>query len=402
MNSSTACLCALWLASCAGLVTFALTPLVSRLARRIGALDVPRERSLHRTPVPLLGGLAIVAGLLITVVAHLAAAAWLSTRPAFLEPVLSNFHLAVPDLHSAWGRLAVIFAGGLAIAALGVADDLYNLRVRTRLAVQFAVAIAVVSLGIRPSLGFLPQPLVHAAGILWLVGITNSFNLIDGVDALATGLAAISAALLGALMCLTHHPCTAALLFALAGACLGFLRFNWHPARVFLGSAGALFLGYMLGATTMVATFMSGGSTWLFPLLIPILVFAVPLYDTASVILIRIGLKKAIWEGDQSHFHHRLMRIGFSHRQCVVFMWLIATAFGCGGLLIARTGWLSSLVVLGQGAVLVCMIVLMERVVSRVVKNAVMPEKCEECQGYKLAAPHRLVPSSGQRSTVAM
>ncbi|MCE9584815.1 MAG: undecaprenyl/decaprenyl-phosphate alpha-N-acetylglucosaminyl 1-phosphate transferase, partial [Planctomycetes bacterium] len=265
-----------------------------------------------------------------------------------------------------WGRLGIIFLGGIAMAGLGVADDLWNLRVRTRLAVQFAVAIAVVGFGIHPSLAFLPAPLPSVVGVIWLVGITNSFNLVDGVDGLATGLAAIAAALLGTTMFMTNHPCPAALLFALCGACLGFLWHNWHPARVFLGSAGALFLGYMLGATTMIATFMGGESTWLFPLLIPVLVFAVPLYDTGTVILIRIGLKRPIWEGDRSHFHHRLMRIGFSHRQCVAFLWLIAMAFGLGGMLITRGGWIASLVVLAQAMVLAGVIILMERVVGRI------------------------------------
>lgn len=367
MTLASALLCAAWLAGFAGVLAALLTPLFAKLARRWGALDVPGERSLHKAPTPLLGGLAIVASLILTTIAHLAAAAWLAHNPEFLKPVLSDLQLSLPGLSATWGRLGIIFAGGVAMAGLGLADDFWNLRVRTRLLFQFAIAIAIVGLGIRPSLAFLPEPLPQVVAVVWLVGITNAFNLVDGVDGLATGLAAIASGLLGATMVMTDHPCTAALLFSISGACAGFVWHNWYPARVFLGSVGALFLGYMIGATTLVATYQSSETTWLFPMLIPALVCAVPLYDTVSVIMIRIGLRKPIWEGDRSHFHHRLLRIGFSHRQCVSFMWLLALEFGFGGMLITRGGWMASLVVMAQAVVLVCVVILMERVVGRVV-----------------------------------
>lgn len=379
MNLASGLLCAAWLAGFTGVLAAVLTPLFARLARRWGAMDIPGERSLHAAPTPLLGGLAILAALIVTTVTHLAGAAWLAHNPEFLKPVLADLQFNLPGLSATWGRLGIIFAGGIAMSALGVADDFLALRVRTRLVVQFAIAIAIVSLGIRPSLAILPAPLPWLVGVVWLVGITNAFNLIDGVDGLATGLAAIATGLLGATMFLTNHPCTAALLFAICGACLGFLWHNWYPAKVFLGSAGALFLGYMIGATTMVATFQSMETTWLFPMLIPALVCAVPLYDTASVVLIRIGLKRRIWEGDRSHFHHRLLRIGFSHRQCVVFMWLIALAFGLGGMLITRGGWIASTVVSVQALVLLCVIVLMERVVGRVANPPVPAQVPSAC-----------------------
>lgn len=365
MKLTSSLLCAAWLAGFAGALAAVLTPLFARLARRCGVLDVPGERSLHSIPIPLFGGLSILAALLLTTFFHLAGAAWLAQNPDFLKPLVADMQFNMPGLSATWGRLGIIFAGGIAMTALGVADDLWHLRVSTRLLVQLCIASTIVSLGIRPSLAFLPVPLPHLVGVVWLVGISNSFNLVDGVDGLATGLAAIAAGLLGTTMFMTGHPCTGALLFAICGACAGFLWHNWHPARVFLGSSGALFLGYMLGTTTMIAAFQSNETTWLFPMLIPVLVCAVPLYDTTSVIMIRIGLRRPIWKGDRSHFHHRLLRIGFSQRQCVAFMWLIALAFGLGGMLITRGGWLASLVVLAQAVVLLLLIVLMERVVGR-------------------------------------
>lgn len=369
MNVTSGLICAAWLAGFTGLVAGLLTPLFATLARRSGVVDVPGPRALHKSPTPLLGGLAIVIALLLTTVSHLLFAVFLTRNPAFLKPVLSDLQLNLSGLTATWSRLGIIFSGGVAVCALGLADDLWHLRVRTRLFFQFLIAIAVVGLGVRPTLGIMPSGVAFAVAVVWLVGITNSFNLVDGVDGLATGLAAIAAGILGVTMFMSGHPCPAALLFAVCGACLGFLWHNWHPARVFLGSAGALFLGYILGAITMVATFMTENTTWLFPLLIPVLVFALPLYDTASVILIRLGLRKPIWEGDRSHFHHRLLRIGFSHRQCVVFIYLLALAFGTAAVMISKSSLAQNLLLVAQAVFLVGVIVLMERVVSRVAKR---------------------------------
>ncbi|MCC6739657.1 MAG: undecaprenyl/decaprenyl-phosphate alpha-N-acetylglucosaminyl 1-phosphate transferase [Planctomycetia bacterium] len=366
MSPHAGFLLALYFAGITAVASALLTPLCMRLARRWGVVDTPSDRSLHARPVPLLGGLAISGALSLVVWSHITGAAIVRATPDFLEHFTDDLQGPLLGWSGNGFRLAIVFIGGALIAALGLLDDVRGLSVRQRIYPQLAVAAAVVALGIRPELGFLPSWLSYALAVLWLTGITNSFNLIDGADGLAAGLAAIAALLLGTAMLLAGHAASGSLFFAIGGAALGFLPWNWHPAKVFMGSAGSLFLGYTLGATTMVATFMNEGTVWLFPLLIPILAFAVPLYDTASVILIRAGMRASIFAGDRRHFHHRLMQIGFSHRQCVVFMYLLALAFGTSAVLISKSSLLQDVVLLIHSAVLVGVVILMERVVNRV------------------------------------
>ncbi|MEK7469125.1 MAG: MraY family glycosyltransferase [Planctomycetota bacterium] len=401
MSPQTGIYLALYFAGITAVLALLLTPLCMRAARRCGAIDVPGERSLHKNPVPLLGGVAIVGSLSLVVWFHLAGAALMRAKPEFLQLFTADLQGSVQGWSGNEFRLGVVFIGGALIAALGLIDDLKGLTVRQRIYPQFAIAALVVALGIRPELGFFPAWLTFIIAVVWLVGITNAFNLIDGADGLAAGLAAISAFLLGITMLLAGHAASASLFFAIGGACCGFLVFNWHPAKVFMGSAGSLFLGYTLGATTMVATFMSEGTVWLFPLLIPVLAFAVPLYDTASVILIRAGVRASIFAGDQRHFHHRLMQIGFSHRQCVVFMYLLAMAFGTSAVLISKSNMLQDVILMIQAAILVGVIVLMERVVNRVAAKQPAPLE-ERLESSIPSPPAAMPPSAAEVRTAAL
>lgn len=368
-----------------------LTHAMIRLACRWGILDQPHERGHHQQPVPLLGGVAIVVSVTAIVWAHLFAAASFQDNDKLLSLLPPQFHGYLASLQVTGQRMLIVFSGGLAMTLLGLWDDLKSLSVRTRIYPQFLIAGAVVFLGIRPELGFLPVWLSCAVAIVWLVGVTNAFNFIDGADGLAGGIAAICSFILGVMMILNERIGTGMFFFALGGACLGFLVFNWHPARIFMGSTGSLFLGYMLGSATMFSTFMTEHNSWLFPLAIPVLVFAVPLYDTATVILIRLGMKRSVFLGDRSHFHHRLMRIGFSQRQTVAFLYLLTGAFGLGALLISRAEYLPSAVVLVQGVVFVGLIVLMERVVSNVQGKQEAqrspPVECEVAPGKNRELP---------------
>lgn len=347
-----------------------MTAVARRLSRRWNVLDHPHSNGGHREPMPLLGGAAIFAALSIVVWGHLLAGELIRRSPALMGLIPDELERHLPGFGGTWGRLGVIFGGGALMFLVGLWDDVKGVSIRKRIYPELLIAMAVAAWGIRAELGFLPAPLAFAVSVLWLVGIANSFNLIDGVDGLAAGLAAIAAGFLGVILLLTRHPATATLLFCVAGASLGFLAFNWHPAKIFMGSSGSLFLGYMLGASTLVATFGAGSAgvtNWLFPLLIPLLVFAVPLYDTVSVILIRLKLKRSIFEGDRSHFHHRLMRIGFTPRQTVAFLYILSSAFSAAALLISRTDMVPNAIVLFQAMILVSLIVLMERVVTNVV-----------------------------------
>ena len=279
-------------------VVLAATPLVARLAPRIGAVDDPTDRPrVHDRPIPRIGGLAIVAGVAV--------------------PALA---LIRPD-----GAYLGIVAGTLAVAALGLVDDIRGVRPSLKLlgvvlialvpVVGYDVAFERISLPLVGSheLGVLAVPLT----LLWVALLANLVNLIDGMDSLAAGIVAI-AALSFAILAASFDRMTAAALAAIvAGATIAFLRHNYHPAKIFMGDSGALALGFLL-ATVAVQGVLKTAAT--IALAAPLLVMAVPILDTSFVVLKRLKYKRAPWRPDHNHFYHRFMRIGFSQRRTAAYL----------------------------------------------------------------------------------
>lgn len=344
------------------LASFLLVPACRRLARHIGLLDHPGPRKIHERPTPLLGGLAILLAFFLVLWGHLLACYLASDGAALHSYGPENFLYYFRCLQTVYPEAATVFAGGVLIFTVGLLDDRRHLSIRARLLAEFVVAGLVVVFGIRPRLGFLPDPAVQALAIVWIVGITNAFNLLDGADGLAAGVAIISSLTLAFVMALGHEPMAALLLVALAGATAGFLRYNLPPASIFLGSAGSMFLGYLLGATVLVATYMTRHTTTLFPILIPVLVLGVPLYDTASVVFIRLARGQSIVLADQNHLIHRLVRMGFSYRQGVLFIYLITFCVAINAALLVGASLRDSLVIMLQIAGLFLILVVIERV----------------------------------------
>jgi UDP-GlcNAc:undecaprenyl-phosphate GlcNAc-1-phosphate transferase len=168
-------------------------------------------------------------------------------------------------------------------------------------------------------------------------------------------------------MGISEQPDVVFFLAALAGTQLGFLRYNYHPAKIFLGSSGSLLLGYLLATSTILVTYMKGtGESWLMPLLTPLFILAIPLYDTISVVLIRLTLKRSIAIGDQNHFHHRLMKLGFSHRQTVAFIMLVAFAVALSAVRLVNASLFQSFLILLQIVVILSLIVIAERVAAKI------------------------------------
>jgi UDP-GlcNAc:undecaprenyl-phosphate/decaprenyl-phosphate GlcNAc-1-phosphate transferase len=287
-----------------------LVPLTERFARRIGAIDVPKERSLHSVPTPRLGGLAMLAG---AVVAGL----------LFLPFVEQN---------------RAILGGALAIAVIGLVDDVRELPAGVKLAGQFVAAAIPVFNGV--SVGDFTFPfagsvnlhgiLIHHAPwlgnirtgqlltLLGLVAMMNVINLIDGVDGLAAGVCVISAATL-AIIALSLDRTGAGVLAALtAGAALGFLRHGFPPASSFMGDTGSNLLGYLLGITAIEGALKTNAVVALF---LPLLVLAVPILDTGFVVAKRIKYKRPIYAADRWHFHHRMANIGFSQRRTLAYLY---------------------------------------------------------------------------------
>jgi UDP-GlcNAc:undecaprenyl-phosphate/decaprenyl-phosphate GlcNAc-1-phosphate transferase len=290
-----------------------LTPLAGLLARRVGAMARPREGALARQDTPQLGGLAIFAGVL------LAAAIWM------------------PEGREATVTRAILAGAGL-ITLVGVVDDIVNLPPLLKLAGQVGAALIVVLVGdvqalnvTVPFLGVLQlAPWIGGVvTVIWLVAIMNAVNFIDGVDGLAAGLCAIDGVAFTIIVFELKGPNStlAGILAAItAGAALGFLFHNFHPASIFMGDSGANLLGYLFGVVTIEGTLKTNAAI---ALVAPLVILAVPFLDTGFVVAKRLKYRRKPWSADANHFHHRMARIGFSQRQTVLYMyaWAALLAF---------------------------------------------------------------------------
>jgi UDP-GlcNAc:undecaprenyl-phosphate GlcNAc-1-phosphate transferase len=300
----------------AALIAFALTPLVRRTMKRYGIVDRPGERRVNTRPVPRGGGVAIAVGFLAV---------------ALPFTVLNESADWIPmPLNITASDLVALFAGGAVAAIIGALDDLYDLRARWQLLGQVLLALGAWLLGVGVSLisnPFDDAPLRFApafsAGftVFWIVGMINSINWIDGLDGLSSGVALIAAVTLGVLSLTTQvsQPLIAVLCFALAGALLGFLRWNFYPAKIFSGTTGVQFVGYTLAVLSIL------GSA---KVAVALLVLGVPIIDTFWIIVGRLTQGRSPFTPDRSHIHHRLLDLGLSHRNTVLVIYAICIVLG--------------------------------------------------------------------------
>lgn len=301
---------ALWAFLLAGLLTLLLVPLTIRLARWVGAIDLPNERSLHVVPTPKLGGLAVLVGVLA------ASLIWL--------PDDSESH--------------AIEIGAIVIALVGVADDLYDLSPIPKLLGQAAAVVIPVAAGVTvddftfPFFGrvepgaveILTLPgggLVDLGQVLTVIGIVamiNVINLIDGVDGLAAGVCVISALTLAVIALSLDRTAAGVLAALVAGSSLGFLRYGFPPASTFLGDTGSNLLGYLMGVIAVQGALKTNAVVALF---LPLIVLAVPILDTGFVVAKRLKYRRPIYRADRWHFHHRMADIGFSQRRTLLYLY---------------------------------------------------------------------------------
>ena len=288
-----------------------MTPPVKRFAERIGAMDVPKDdRRVHDHPIPRMGGLAIIVGL-------------------FLSALLF-----VPVSERVYG----IVIGAFIIAGMGFVDDIVSLRPMVKFLIQIFAALVCVRFDVvidaiswpvvqtYLDLGKLSTPLT----VLWIVLCTNAFNLIDGLDGLAAGVTAICSFFLLAASVLfaVADPAAALILTALIGACLGFIPFNFNPAKIFMGDVGSQFLGFILATTAILGHFK----------LQAVLAFALPLADTGFAVVRRLAHGQSPFHADKGHFHHRLLAMGLSQKQTVLVLYGVAAIGGVVSLWIAGRG----------------------------------------------------------------
>jgi len=350
-------------------VAWAAALVVRRYGPRLGLVDRPGHRKVHSTPTPTSGGLAIWLGIVVPLaLGHAALAILLAARsgtggialhvplPAFVEPHLSG-------LAQQAGKLWLMLGGGTVLVVLGLIDDRRGLDWRLRLGVQTLVAVTLVVLEprLRMSL-FVEAPwLTGTLSVLWIVGLVNSFNMLDNMDGLSAGVAAIAAGMLAAVMLLVPSPVThqpqlfvGGFLLVLVGSLLGFLWHNRPPARLFMGDAGSYLIGYLLAVATLTATF-TGDNVPPYAILAPLCVLAVPLYDTSTVIAIRLREGRSPFVGDKSHFSHRLVELGMTKTQAVLTIYLATATCGLGALLLYQVKGLGGacVILLMVGCVLV-------------------------------------------------
>lgn len=317
------------------------------VAPRWGLVDRPGGRKIHARPTPLGGGLGVwlaVAAYFILGAGALAALravpSWESLVPAFARP-----HL--PGIEARSWDLMIVLGGATLLTVLGLVDDLRGLPWQLRLGIQFLVAAAlVVSQGadwrLTAFIGW--RPITWACSVLWIVALINSFNMLDNMDGLSAGVAAIAAAMLAVF--LLFPPASAAggpqwfvggFLLVLCGALLGFLVHNRPPARLFLGDAGSYFVGFAIAVSTLIATYTTYESSSRHAILAPLCIMAVPLYDMGTVIAIRLRAGRSPFEGDRNHFSHRLVDLGFTRGWAVLTIYLTTATCGLGALLLPRT-----------------------------------------------------------------
>ena len=297
-------------------ISFVSTPMVRKLAIKIGAVDVPKDdRRVHKEPMPFLGGIAIFASFVITVL-------------LFLPLDRSTF---------------AILMGGTVIVMSGILDDLRDLSPKVKLLFQITAAVILVLGGIKiefitnpfssvstlVSIGWLSIPVT----IFWIVGITNTVNLIDGLDGLAAGVAMISSI---SLMLVAHkfsYTEITILSAIVAGGCLGFLPFNFNPAKIFMGDTGALFLGFILAAISIEGIMKSVATI---AVVVPIIILGIPIFDTTFAIFRRLLNGQSIMAADKGHLHHRLLNMGFSQKKTVLLLYGISSIFGLAAVIIAK------------------------------------------------------------------
>ena len=286
-------------------VAYFITPRVMELAIKLRALDAPDERKVHKGMIPRMGGLAIYA--------------------AFVLAVLASMHIN--------REIMGLLVGGTVILIVGIIDDLKPLPAKVKLLGQIVAASVLVMFDIR--IEWLTNPfgemlyvdyLAIPLTILWVVSLTNTVNLIDGLDGLAAGVSTIASVTI-LLVALQQNFWTVAILTAaLAGSALGFLQHNFNPAKIFMGDTGSMFLGYMLAAISILGAVKSAATI---ALIVPIVALGLPILDTAFAIIRRYMSGKPIFKPDKGHLHHRLLEMGLTQKQAVLLMYVMS---GCLGL----------------------------------------------------------------------
>ena len=356
------------IAACFGsafVVSIIATRIIRQFAPALGLIDQPEARKVHVTPTPLGGGIGIWLGVVLPLLGAQLLLWWISRQDAPPDWFPAEFQPHIAGAMEKSGLLWSIITGGTILSIMGLIDDLRNLPWQPRLVVQLLVATALASGDVKATVFIGGDWPGFVLTVGWILVLINSFNFLDNMDGLSGGIGLI-ASLLFALIMLTSlsEPrwFVAAVLLILAGSLCGFLWWNWSPASIFMGDTGSYFIGLMIASMTIVGTFYEGApSTGRHVILAPLCVLAVPLYDTLTVMLIRIRQGRSPFQPDRSHFSHRLVELGLKPRNAVLTVHLTTLTTGLGGLLLYElTSWNAAAIVLGLITCVLLIIAILE------------------------------------------
>ncbi|MFP4687840.1 MAG: MraY family glycosyltransferase [bacterium] len=316
---------------------YLLTPLCLTLSGFFGLLDKPGGHKAHEQATPLMGGVAIFSSV------------WLVLLGLVYQGFLS------------WGlELRGLLIGSSVVFAMGLVDDLRGLPAFTKFVVQIGAAVIVVLHGTVISLFIGYHVITILITILWIVGITNSFNLLDNMDGLTAGVAAICCLVFSIIGYRQQDYLTVYLAVSMLGALVAFLRFNFEPAELFMGDAGSGFIGFFMATLAVSSSYLQHTQLRHLPIITPLLIFSVPLFDTFSVMVIRILEGRPIWEADNSHFSHRLVSLGLSRRSAVLVIYLVTFSIGILATMLTRVNRTDAILLLIHGVSIFVIIILLE------------------------------------------
>ena len=343
-------------------------------AQGLRLIDIPNERKVHTQPIPRGGGLGIWLGVLSVFSIGTLAVALASYSPGVLpESIPESLRQMVPGLWSKLSSIWLLLAGGSVVAILGLMDDRFGLDWRVRIAVEFAVAAAIVY-GLQLQLtAYIDLPwLTPILSVIWIVMLINSFNMLDNMDALSAGVAAIISGMLALMLLTTSEPSqrepqlfVAVMALALLGGLIGFLKHNWPPASIFMGDSGSYFVGYWIAVTTLLSTYSGSSGQAPHAVFAPLCLLAIPIYDTLSVIAIRLREGRSPFQADKKHFSHRLVELGLTKKLAVGTIYLATLTCSLGALLLPRTDWIGAGLVLLIVLAMLGLIALLESLTSK-------------------------------------
>jgi UDP-GlcNAc:undecaprenyl-phosphate GlcNAc-1-phosphate transferase len=312
------------------LVTYSTLPLFRKLALKLGILDFPNHRKIHKQPTPLLGGVAIYVGVIVALLFS-----------------LKNLYFYLP-----------LLIGGTIILVVGLIDDIRNLSASFRLLCQFVVASIVIGLGLQVS--FLPRNLWGDIGeiivtLLWIIGVTNIYNYLDGLDGLAAGSAVVNLFCFAIILYTTGQHPLGLLAIILIAACLGFIPYNFRKAKIFLGDAGSTFLGFILACIGLMGNWAEDGIA---KISIPVLILGVPIFDMIFTTIMRIKEVKIktfiewLEYGAKDHFHHYLLALGLPPLGAVIFIYFITLSLGISAIMVSNDSAIEALLTLLQASII--------------------------------------------------